>query len=76
MVILHSRGPSVFVHNDETNWPTRLNDKILEVISHFVSVQSNSVALEGSCQSMVKPADTNSVHHKINFIVLQIYILT
>jgi len=32
---------------------TRSTDKISEVISHFVSVQSNSEALEGSCQSMV-----------------------
>jgi len=32
---------------------TRSTDKISEVISHFASVQSNSEALEGSCQSMV-----------------------
>ena len=34
-------------------WRTSSNDKISEVISRFASVQSNSVALEGSCQSMV-----------------------
>ena len=39
--------------HSETKWRTRSNDKISEVISHFASVQSNSVALEGSCQSMV-----------------------
>ena len=26
---------------------------ILEIISHFASIQSNSIATEGSCQSMV-----------------------
>mgnify|MGYP006890310215 FL=1 len=34
------------------NKQTRSNDKISEVISHFSSIQSNSVALEGSCQAM------------------------
>ena len=34
-------------------WQTHSNDKISEVISLFASVQSNSVALEGSCQYMV-----------------------
>ena len=56
MVILHSRGPSVFVDNKYEKWWTRSTDKISEVISHFTSVQSYSVALElveGSCQSMV-----------------------
>ena len=53
MVILHSRGPSVFVDNKYEKWRTRSTDKISEVISHFASVQSNSVALEGSCQSVV-----------------------
>ena len=32
---------------------TLSTDKILKVLSHFASVQSNSIALEGSCQSMV-----------------------
>ena len=53
MVILHSRGPSVFVDNKYEKWRTRSTDKISEVISHFASVQSNSVAQEGSCQSVV-----------------------
>jgi len=35
------------------NKQTRSNDKISEVILHFASVQSNSIALEGSFQSMV-----------------------
>jgi len=39
--------------HSETKWWTRSTDKIWEVISHFASVQSNSVALEGSCQSKV-----------------------
>jgi len=39
--------------HSETKWRTRSNDKISEVISHFASVQSNSVDSEGSCQSMV-----------------------
>ena len=32
---------------------THSNDRISEVISHFVRVQSNCVDLEGTCQSMV-----------------------
>ena len=39
--------------NSETKWRTRSNGTILEVILLFASVQGNSVALEGSCQSMV-----------------------
>ena len=37
----------------QTKWRMHSNDKISEIISHFSSVQSNSVAIEGSCQSMV-----------------------
>ena len=44
----------------------RLNDKISEVISHFAGVQSNSVDLEGSCQSMVY----RSVMDKKNIITI------
>ena len=43
MVILDSRSPS----------GGRAQLIKSEVISHFASVQSNSVALEGSCQSLV-----------------------
>ena len=35
------------------NRRTRSNDNISEVISHFANVQSDSVALEGSCQPVV-----------------------
>jgi len=31
----------------------RSNDKISKVVSRFASIQSNSVDLEGSCQSVV-----------------------
>ena len=41
-----------FIHKYE-KWRTRSTDKISEVILHFASVQSNSVGLEGSFQSMV-----------------------
>jgi len=37
----------------DNKWRTRSTDKILEVILHFASLQGNSIALEGSCQSMV-----------------------
>ena len=43
----------VILKHSEIKWRTRTNDKISEVISNFTSVQSNSVDLEGSCQSMV-----------------------
>jgi len=43
----------VILKHSEIKWWTRSNDKISEVISLFASLQSNSVALEGSCQSMV-----------------------
>jgi len=39
--------------NSETKWRTRSIGTISEVILLFASVQGNSVALEGSCQSMV-----------------------
>ena len=39
--------------HSETKWRTSSNDKISEIISHFASIQSNSIATEGSCQSMV-----------------------
>jgi len=43
----------VILKHRETKWRTLSSGKISEVISYFVSVQSSSVALEGSCQSMV-----------------------
>ena len=42
-----------WIKHSETKWWTRSTDKISEVISQFESIQSNSVTLEGSCQSMV-----------------------
>ena len=44
---------------------TRSTDKISEVISHFASVQSNSEALEGSCQSMVYKSVLETTHAKL-----------
>jgi len=43
----------VILKHSETKWQTRSNDKISEVISRNTSIQSNSVALEGSCHFMV-----------------------
>ena len=43
----------VISKHNETKGRTGSADKILKVILHFASVQSNSVALESSCQSMV-----------------------
>jgi len=43
----------VILKHFETKWRTRSNDMISEVISLFATIQSNSIALEGSCQSMV-----------------------
>jgi len=43
----------VILKHNETKGRTGSADKISKVILHFASVQSNSVALESSCQSMV-----------------------
>ena len=51
-----------------------ITDKISEVISHFANVKSNSVAVEGSCQSMVYRSvmllslESFSIVSGINFI--------
>ena len=44
---------NIILKHSEIKWRMHSTDKISEVISHLVSVQSKSVALEGSCQYMV-----------------------
>ena len=43
----------VWTVNRYEKWWTHSTVKISEVVSHFAIVQSNSVALEGSCHSMI-----------------------
>ena len=66
MIAALIRGLFHLNNHTRGNKRTRSNDKISEVISHFASVQSNSIALEGSCQSMVLQDAHRKKKHKIN----------
>jgi len=55
--------PSVIVEK----WRT---DNISEVISHFASLKSNSVALESSCQSLVYRSVIRLIYKERNSVLI------